>query len=124
MGRRYALRDDQWDAIKGLLPGREESVGASCQDSSHPAETHSDKSAVLRQEFVRSTPSDREFFCQAQTVSGHRNALRQNRSKLPCRHPPGGSSHLANVKQCNWRHALGHPEINRQITNVMSIWAP
>jgi hypothetical protein len=25
--RRYGLRDDQWDAIKDLLPGREGSVG-------------------------------------------------------------------------------------------------
>ena len=33
MGRRYALRDDQWDAIKGLLPGREESVGATARDN-------------------------------------------------------------------------------------------
>jgi hypothetical protein len=27
MRRRYALRDDQWDVIKGFLPGREETVG-------------------------------------------------------------------------------------------------
>jgi hypothetical protein len=27
MGRRYALRDDPWDAVKGLLPGREDTVG-------------------------------------------------------------------------------------------------
>ena len=27
MGRRYALRDDQWDVIKGLLLGREETMG-------------------------------------------------------------------------------------------------
>jgi transposase len=26
MRRRYALRDDQWDVIKGFLPGREETV--------------------------------------------------------------------------------------------------
>ena len=33
MGRRYALRDDQWDLIKGLLPGREETVGATARDN-------------------------------------------------------------------------------------------
>ena len=33
MGRRYALRDDQWDAIEGLLPGREETVGATARDN-------------------------------------------------------------------------------------------
>ncbi len=33
MVRRYALRDDQWDVIKGLLPGRQESVGATARDN-------------------------------------------------------------------------------------------
>ena len=33
MIRRYALRDDQWDAIKDLLPGRVESVGATARDN-------------------------------------------------------------------------------------------
>jgi transposase len=33
MGRRYALRDDQWDVIKGLLPRREETVGATARDN-------------------------------------------------------------------------------------------
>src|SRR4051812_34284892 len=33
MGRRYALRDDQWEVIKGLLPGREETVGATARDN-------------------------------------------------------------------------------------------
>ena len=33
MVQRYALRDDQWDVIKGLLPGREESVGATARDN-------------------------------------------------------------------------------------------
>ncbi|MDB5769837.1 MAG: transposase [Burkholderia sp.] len=33
MGRRYALRDDQWDVIKGLLLGREETVGATARDN-------------------------------------------------------------------------------------------
>jgi hypothetical protein len=28
MTRRYALRDDQWERIKNLLPGREGYVGA------------------------------------------------------------------------------------------------
>ena len=27
MAKRYALRDDQWERIKNLLPGREETVG-------------------------------------------------------------------------------------------------
>ena len=31
--RRYALRDDQWDRIKNLLPGRKESVGCTAKDN-------------------------------------------------------------------------------------------
>ena len=31
--RRYALRDDQWERIKGLLPGREGSVGVTAKDN-------------------------------------------------------------------------------------------
>lgn len=31
--RRYALRDDQWDRIKDLLPGRIESVGCTAKDN-------------------------------------------------------------------------------------------
>jgi transposase len=31
--RRYALRDDQWDRIQGLLPGREESIGVTAKDN-------------------------------------------------------------------------------------------
>ena len=31
--RRYALRDDQWDRIKNLLPGRNESVGVTAKDN-------------------------------------------------------------------------------------------
>jgi transposase len=31
--RRYALRDDQWDRIQSLLPGREESVGVTAKDN-------------------------------------------------------------------------------------------
>lgn len=31
--RRYALRDDQWDKIKNLLPGRKESVGHTAKDN-------------------------------------------------------------------------------------------
>ena len=33
MTRRYALRDDQWERIKGLLPGREETVGVTARDN-------------------------------------------------------------------------------------------
>ena len=33
MGRRYSLRDDQWEVIKELLPGREETVGATARDN-------------------------------------------------------------------------------------------
>src|ERR1700745_2160343 len=33
MTRRYALRDDQWERIKGLLPGREGSVGVTARDN-------------------------------------------------------------------------------------------
>jgi transposase len=31
--RRYALRDDQWERIKDLLPGREGYVGANAKDN-------------------------------------------------------------------------------------------
>src|ERR1700757_888722 len=31
--RRHALRDDQWDRIKDLLPGREGSVGVTASDN-------------------------------------------------------------------------------------------
>ena len=31
--RRYTLRDDQWDRIKDLLPGREGSVGVTAADN-------------------------------------------------------------------------------------------
>jgi len=30
--RRYALRDDQWERIKDLLPGREGSVAVTARD--------------------------------------------------------------------------------------------
>ena len=31
--RRYALRDDQWERIKNLLPGREGHVGVTARDN-------------------------------------------------------------------------------------------
>ena len=31
--RRYALRDDQWDRIKDILPGREGHVGGTATDN-------------------------------------------------------------------------------------------
>ena len=31
--RRYALRDDQWEKIKDLLPGREGHVGGTAKDN-------------------------------------------------------------------------------------------
>src|SRR5258707_13629090 len=31
--RRYALRDDQWERIKDILPGREGHVGATARDN-------------------------------------------------------------------------------------------
>ena len=31
--RRYALRDDQWERIEGLLPGREGHVGVTSKDN-------------------------------------------------------------------------------------------
>ena len=31
--RRYALRDDQWDRIKDVLPGRKGHVGATAKDN-------------------------------------------------------------------------------------------
>jgi transposase len=31
--RRYALRDDQWDRIKDILPGRERHVGVTAKDN-------------------------------------------------------------------------------------------
>jgi len=33
MTRRYGLRDDQWDRIKDLVPGREDSVGVTAKDN-------------------------------------------------------------------------------------------
>ncbi len=33
MARRYALRDDQWDRIKDLLPGRAGTVGVTGKDN-------------------------------------------------------------------------------------------
>lgn len=33
MVRRYGLRDDQWERIEGLLPGRAESVGVTAGDN-------------------------------------------------------------------------------------------
>lgn len=33
MARRYALRDDHWFRIQGLLPGREGHVGVTAQDN-------------------------------------------------------------------------------------------
>ena len=33
MARRYALRDDQWDRIRDLLPGKEGDVGATAADN-------------------------------------------------------------------------------------------
>jgi transposase len=33
MTRRYALRDDQWERIQDLLPGREGTVGVSAKDN-------------------------------------------------------------------------------------------
>lgn len=31
--RRYSLRDDQWDRIKDILPGRADSVGVTAKDN-------------------------------------------------------------------------------------------
>lgn len=31
--RRYGLRDDQWERIKDLLPGRENTVGVTAKDN-------------------------------------------------------------------------------------------
>ena len=33
MVRRYGLRDDQWEKIQHLLPGREETVGVTAKDN-------------------------------------------------------------------------------------------
>lgn len=33
MARRYALRDDQWERIKGFLPGQEGDVGVTAKDN-------------------------------------------------------------------------------------------
>ena len=33
MVRRYGLRDDQWERIKGLLPGLEDTVGVTAKDN-------------------------------------------------------------------------------------------
>jgi transposase len=33
MTRRYALRDDQWERIKNVLPGRKDTVGVTAKDN-------------------------------------------------------------------------------------------
>jgi len=33
MVRRYGLRDDQWEKIRDMLPGREETVGVTAKDN-------------------------------------------------------------------------------------------
>ncbi len=33
MAKRYALRDDQWERIKDLLPGRTDTVGVTAKDN-------------------------------------------------------------------------------------------
>ena len=33
MARRYALRDDQWERIENLVPGREDTVGVTAKDN-------------------------------------------------------------------------------------------
>ena len=33
MAKRYALRDDQWERIKNLLPGRDDTVGVTAKDN-------------------------------------------------------------------------------------------
>jgi transposase len=33
MGRRYALRDDQWERIEAILPGRKGHVGVTAKDN-------------------------------------------------------------------------------------------
>jgi len=33
MAKRYALRDDQWERIKDLLPGRDNTVGVTAKDN-------------------------------------------------------------------------------------------
>lgn len=33
MSKRYALRDDQWERIKNLLPGREGTVGVTAKNN-------------------------------------------------------------------------------------------
>ena len=33
MSRRYTLRDDQWERIKGFLPGRKETVGVTAKNN-------------------------------------------------------------------------------------------
>jgi hypothetical protein len=39
MTRRYALRDDQWERIKDLLPGRKETVGVTAKDNRLDSQT-------------------------------------------------------------------------------------
>ena len=39
MSRRYALRDDPWERIKNLLPGRVDTVGVTAKDN-HPHKEH------------------------------------------------------------------------------------
>ena len=47
--------------------------------------------------FTKPPPSDRKLLCQAQAVSGHRHAVRQDGSQLPGRHPSGSDWRMARL---------------------------
>ena len=55
MTRRYALRDDQWERIKDLLPGRKETVGATAKDNRLFVEAVLDRARSCRNTVERFT---------------------------------------------------------------------
>src|SRR5215831_17864679 len=89
---RYALRDDQWERIKDLLPGKPGDVGVTAHDNRRfveavlyryrtgipwrdlPEGPPSTRLGKIEQRPARSTntPPDREFRLQAQTAPRHR----------------------------------------------------
>jgi transposase len=82
--RRFGLRDDQWDRIKDILPGREGHVGGTAADNRLFVE------AVLFR--FRAGIPWRDL---PERFPGHRHALRQARQDFPRRrsarqrrHPP------------------------------------
>ena len=72
--RRYGLRDDQWDRIKDLLPGREGSVGVTAADNRLFVE------AVL----YRYRAGIRGVICRNASVTGRTSSALQPLGQVRC----------------------------------------